>query len=103
MVLDSYLSSLEHVVDDVVHLRHESVQSHLQQHHDGPADVLTDLRVLVTSQEEEVLDELVYVNHQGLTAPDDELVNTGDGVRSDLRIVVAEKCQKLKTETQIRF
>ena len=90
------LGPLQHVVDDVVHLRHQSVQSHLQQHHDGPTDVLTNLRVLVTGQEEEVLYELVYMNHQRLTAPDDELVNTGDGVRSDLRIVVSEKCQKLK-------
>ena len=93
---EPYLGPLQHVVNDVVHLRHESVQPHLQQHHNGSADVLTDLWVLVTGQEEEVLDELVYVNHQGLTAPDDELVNTGDGVRSDLRIVVSEKCQKLK-------
>ena len=47
------------------------------------------------------MNELVYMNHQSLTAPDDELVHTGDGVRSDLRIVVSEKCEKLKTETDI--
>ena len=91
-----YLGPLQHVVDDVVHLRHQSVQPHLQQHHNGSADVLTDLWVLVTGQEEQILNELVNMNHKRLTAPDNKLVYTGDSVRSDLGIIVPEECQKLK-------
>ena len=92
------LRPLEHVVDDVVHLGHEPVQSDLQQHHDGPAHVLPDLRVLVAGQEEQVLDELVDVDHQRLTPTNYELVDAGDGVTPDLGVVVAKKCEKLKNK-----
>ena len=90
-----YLCPLQHVVDDVVHLRYQSVQPHLQQHHDGPAHVLPDLRVLVTGEEEEVLNEVVNVDHERLTPPDDELVDAGDGMRSDLGVVVPEEGEEL--------
>ena len=89
---DLYLCSLEHVVYDVVHLRDQSVQSHLQQHHDGSAHVLPHLWIIITGQEEEVLDELIDVNHESLTATNDELVDTSYGVRSDLGTVVSEEC-----------
>ena len=60
------LGPLQHVVDDVVHVGDQPVHPDLQQHHDGPADVLADFWVLVRGQEEQALDELVNVEHQCL-------------------------------------
>ena len=44
------LCPLEHVVYDVVHLRHQPVQPHLQQHHDGATHILPHLDVVITDQ-----------------------------------------------------
>ena len=96
------LGPLEHVVYDVVHLGYESVQPDLEQHHDGTAHVLPNLRVLVTGEEEQVLDKLVYVDHQRLAPADDKLVDTGDGVTPDLGVIMTEESQKLKTRDDLK-
>jgi len=63
----AYLCSLEHIIDDVTHVRNESVHANFQQHDDGSADIFSHFRVVVIGQEEEVLDEIVYMLHEGLS------------------------------------
>ena len=63
----------QHVVDDAGHVRHQTVHSDFEQHHDGPANVLPDLRVVVVGENEQILDERVDVDHQRLRTANDEL------------------------------
>ena len=61
----------------------------------------TYLRIFITGEKEKILYKLVYMDHESLAPANDELVDTGYGVRSNLWVVVSEECQKLKSRVLI--
>uniref|UniRef100_A0A182PYF8 Uncharacterized protein n=1 Tax=Anopheles epiroticus TaxID=199890 RepID=A0A182PYF8_9DIPT len=90
------LRTYQHVLYDAVHVRHQPIHAHVQQHYQPAAHVLPHLPIVVRRQVEQALDERVDVHHQGLSAVDNELINASDRVRPDFGTRVAEKLQELR-------
>ena len=93
------LRAQQHVHDDGVHVRHELVELHVEQHHNRFAHVLAHVQVGVVGEHEQVLEERVHVVvHESAALERYELIDAGDGVRAYLGVRVAKVLDELGYE-----
>jgi len=93
----------EHVLHDVVHVRHELLQLHVEQHHQRLAHALAHLLTRVRGHGEEVLQVRVHVLGERRGHQRHELVDASDRVRANVHVGMAEEGEELRHEERERL
>lgn len=83
-------------LNNLIHMRHQSIHSHFQQHHQAATHIFPHFMILVRRQMEQILDECIDVNHQHLRPIDNKLVDASNGMRPNLWDGVFEELQKFR-------